>query len=204
MAKKVVKPKSVAKFLTKIVSSLGNEITGCVHIVENGKVPPKGKDRVGDKYMDTADRDTLTGRYQPQTDDFVNTDAEFETMFARHPSEIQNNQEIMFFLKDENNPNPISKGGTDGWMVYDSLFIRDNEGSFFILQRKFYDGQFKKTDPADGFKKVLHHDIITHLGRHSDKSVCILISIRDINGKIIDKDGMGGEPPGVGTKIPED
>lgn len=200
MAKKTAKSKLI---VGKIPTSLGKEITGCVHIVANGKVPHKGIDRGGDKYMDTSDRNTLKGRFKSQKDIFINTDDEFDALFAQDTGvKEQNNQEIMFYLKDENDPNPKSNGGTDGWMAYDPNFIQKNEGYFFVMQRKYYDGVFLDKYPSDGFKKVLHKDIVTHLGRHNDSSLCILINIRDANGKIIDDDGVGGEPPGVGTKIP--
>ncbi|MBL7818940.1 MAG: hypothetical protein JNL70_28325 [Saprospiraceae bacterium] len=200
MAKKTKKQQPI---VAKTLNLPGKEITGCVHIVENGKVPPKGVDRGGDKYIDTSDRDTFKGRFQPQNDIFINTDAEFDALFDKHTIiKDKNNQEIMFYVKDENNLNPKSSGGTDGWMAYDANFIQNNEGYFFVLQRKFYDGRFPDTYPADGFKKVLHKDIITHLGRHNDSSLCILVSIRDVDGNIINDDGVGGDPPGVGTKVP--
>ena len=204
----MAKKKSSKRFMLT-AASLGTEITGCAHIVEKGKVPPDGtksvgNDRIGDQYFDTDERNTFINRYGPQPD-FVNTDAEFDAWFDQdNVAHIKNNQEIMFYLKDPNKPNPNVKDGTgtDGWMPYDSVFIQNNAGDFFILQRKFYDGRFTDKYPANGFKQRNHFDIITKLGRHNDGSLCILVSIRDVNGIIIDTDGQGGDPAGVGTKIP--
>jgi hypothetical protein len=198
---------------TLTANALGTEITGCAHIVEKGKVPPDGtksvgNDRVGDQYFDTDERNKFIKNYklpQPPPNDFVNTDTEFEAWFEKDTAvNIRNNQEIMFYLADENKPNPNVKdgSGTDGWMPYDATFINDNAGLFFILQRKFYDGRFSDPYPSDGFKKRTHKDIITHLGRHNDGTMCILVSMRDAAGIIIDTDGQAGEPEGVGTKIP--
>ncbi len=214
MAKKIAKSALVAAASS---SPLGNEITGCAHIVQKGKVPEGGLDPDGDKYLDTSDRDILITRYKATNGfdntatntPFVNQKGDFENLFVMHidkmtrlPIAPQEYQEIMFYLADKNNPVPMSNGGKDGWMAYDPTFIQNTKGDFFVLRRKFYDAKIGTPYPRDGFSFTDHDDIITQLGRHSDGSISILIGVRK-GGQIVN-DGQGGEPPGVGTKIPED
>ncbi len=195
--KKAPKKSATSRQLSTLTTS--REIIGCAHIMQNNQVPPL-RDNVGDRYLSTTTRDILISRFTPQVD-FPNTDLEFETMFAKDTNAISKDfQEIMFFLKDETNPNPQ----TDRWMAYDRIRIEQVVGNYFILQRKFFDGQFSTPKPADGFKFVTHRSIVTKLGRHEDGSLCILVCIVDADGNIINDHGNSGEPEGVGSKIPPD
>lgn len=206
MEKKPVKktPKKTPKKTTtsRQISNLttSREILGCAHIMRNDEVPLLGRDNVGDRYLGTTKRDVFISRFTPQVD-FINTDLEFETMFLKDTSaKSKDFQEIMFFLENETNPNPQ----TDGWKAYDKNIIEQVVGNYFILQRKFFDGNFVDPKPADGFRAIIHRFIVTKLGRHEDGSLCILICIADADGKIINDHGHGGDPSGVGTKIPPD
>jgi hypothetical protein len=199
MAKKVAvtKPKTPTTS-AKVANYAGTEVVGCAHIMRNDKVPPLDKDKFGDRYLGTATRDAFISRFTPQVG-FSNTDLEFVAMFEKDKNALSRDfQEIMFYLKDEKTPNKT----TDGWMAYDKTKIETTAGTYFILQRKFFDGKFTDVFPADGFRFVNHRSIITKLGRHKDGSLCILVCIADVDGKIIDDHGAGGEPAGVGTKIP--
>ncbi len=203
MAKKKVKTTASVKTKQNIVAAAaGQEVLGCAHIVGIGFLPPNGKtDDFGDSYIDTAKRESLIQKYwngQPEVK-FENNATEFETWFnADTKITKKDNKEIMFYLADDKNPNPQ----TDGWRKYDAQEIQNKAGVYFILQRKFFDGQFpRRPYPSDGFNFINYAKIITKIGEQKDGKTCILICIADNTGKIIDTP-YGGEPDGIGAKVP--
>jgi hypothetical protein len=203
MAKQIFSNAKKAKQV-KLFTTQGQEVLGCAHIVGVGMLPPNGKtDDFGDSYIDTVKRETFVQAYwQGKAEvEFSNTSKDFDTWFDADTKNARaDNKEIMFYLADPSAPNPQ----TDGWRKYDAKDIQTNQGLYFILQRKFFDGNFpRRPYPSDGFDFIAYSSIATRIGKQKDGRVCILICIKDNLGNIIDRP-IGGDPDGVGVKVPPD